>query len=242
MTPSSFSLVHLNVNGVSTNLDTLLSSLYSTGFNFDILSLTETKLSELSDKLYDIPGFNHFSVNRNSHGGGIRVYFRSHLPVTICPEFTGLFNSHEALFVRVNLHGSVYLVGTFYRPPSSSAARFNEYLEHEFLTNRAVAGQKIILTGDFNFDVLRESTWPKCTRDFCQILQDCGFHQHVQEGTHFCSRTGRINSLLDHVWTNFQRDFVVKVHGRVSDHLPAFRWQEKKSHSGVFLGTSLWRV
>ena len=81
-------------------------------------------------------------------------------------------------------------------------------------------GRKIIFTGDFNHNINRNVEWPKCTRDFCSILRDAGFQQHVQEGTHFCSRIGRVNSLLDHLWTNFEREFDVLVHAKVSDHLP----------------------
>ena len=69
-----FTIVHANVNSISRNLDTVLSNFLSKSFEFDLLCLTETKLSEFSDKLFDIPGFSHISVNRNSHGGGIRVY------------------------------------------------------------------------------------------------------------------------------------------------------------------------
>ena len=220
MPSESFALVHANVNSLSMKLDTLISTMYSKNFKFDILCLTETKLSELSSQLYDVPGFNHVSVNRNSYGGGIRIYYRSHLKVTVCPELSGLFASHEALFIRVNFSGIVYLIGTFYRPPSSSAMMFNDYLEHELLTNASVIGRNVILTGDFNHNVHVNSTWTRYTRDFCSLLRDCGFQQHVQEGTHFCSWSGNINSLLDHMWTNFERDFSVEVHDKISDHLP----------------------
>ena len=138
MNPKFFTIVHSNVNSVNRNLDSLLSNLVCKNFDFDILCLTETKLSELSDQLFEVQGFKHYSVHRNSHGGGIRVYYRSHLHVTLCPELTGLFDSHESLFVRVNLVHSVYMIGAFYRPPSSSAARFNEYLEHDLLTSRYI--------------------------------------------------------------------------------------------------------
>ena len=220
MHAESFTLVHANVNSLSMKLDTLLATLDSKNFKFDILSLTETKLSELSDQLNDVPGYNYFSVNRNSHGGGIRVYYRSHLKVTLCPEFTGIFASHEALFVKVNLSGVVYIVGTFYRPPSSSAVAFNEYLEHELLTNGSIIDRKIIFTGDFNFNLDVNSAWTGRTREFSSMLGDNGFRQHVQECTRFCSRVGRVNSLLDHMWTNFLGDFSVEVHDKISDHLP----------------------
>ena len=143
----------------------LLSGLYCDSFNFDILCLTETKLSELSDSLFEIPCFEYLSVNRNSHGGGIRVYYRSFMKVALCPDFTGIFDSHEALFLRINLRGSVYLLGTFYRPPSSSAALFNEYLEHELLT-------------DAHCSKMRKS-WPKiffvrfCKKIVRNILKYC---------------------------------------------------------------------
>ena len=221
MMPSNFlTIVHVNINSISMNLDTLLSNLMCNNFDFDLLCVTETKLSELSDRLFDIPGCSHFSVNRNSHGGGIRVYYKSHLQVTICHEFSGLFVSHEALFVRVNLLSAVWIVGTIYRPPSSSTILFNQYIEHELLSDRLMSCHKVILTGDFNYNINDELPWARSTRNFCSILGENGFRQHVREGTHFCSRTGRVDALLDHFWTNFDQEFSVMIHGKVSDHLP----------------------
>ena len=145
---------------------------------------------------------------------------RSHLEVTVCPGLTGLFDSHEALVVRVKSSSSVYIVATFYRPPFSTKALFNEYIEHEFLTNQVIIGHRAVLTGDFNFNVNKKFPWPASTRDFCSLLDENGFLQHVEVGTRFCPRTGRIDSLIDHIWTNFEQQFSVQTHEKISDHLP----------------------
>ena len=55
---------------------------------------------------------------------------------------------------------------------------------------------------------------------FSSVMNENGFLQHVQSLTHYCARSGLMNSLIDHIWTNFERNFSVQTHPKVSDHLP----------------------
>ena len=121
-------LLHANINSINKNLDSLLSTISNYSCQYDMLCLTETKLSEISSNLFDIPNYKSFSVNQNSHGGGVRIYIRNDLGANLIPELTGIFPTHESLFLRVNISGKVLTIGVIYRPPSDSIAQFNAYI------------------------------------------------------------------------------------------------------------------
>ena len=95
-------LLHANINSINKNLDSLLSTISNYSCQYDMLCLTETKLS-----LFGIPNYKSFSVNQNSHGGGVRIYIIGDLGANLIPEPTGIFPTHESLFLRVNISGKV---------------------------------------------------------------------------------------------------------------------------------------
>ena len=162
-------VIHANVNSVNKNLDSLLSTLQCNSIDFDILCLSETKLCDFSSELHDIPGYSSFSVHRNSHGGGVRIYVRDHFGSSVLDDLTGLFPSHESVFLRVNVFGSVFVIGGIYRPPSCSIAPFNQFLEHNLLVNRDIVGHNCIILGDFNINLAAGYVWPQ----HCELLFVC---------------------------------------------------------------------
>ena len=101
---SSTEIITVNINGCETNFDYLLSDLQSLNIEFDFLILTEIKICEndCSDNLYEIPNYNHFTIYRNSRGGGIRLYYKKFINVTLYKNYSHILDTHESLFVRVN--------------------------------------------------------------------------------------------------------------------------------------------
>ncbi len=89
--------------------------------------LTETWLSSISENLYEIETYSHYSVSRNEgeRGGGIKIYFLDHLKVNVCDDKTYICKTHESLFVNIliqkNHNANLnLLLGCFYRPPRKS--------------------------------------------------------------------------------------------------------------------------
>ena len=195
--------------------------LYQSRIDFDVLCLTETKLCDNSNGLFNISGYKIFSMNRNSNGGGVRIYVRDDIKATICRELSGVYETHESLILNLNCSGSSCVIGTFYRPPNKSIRQFNNYLDRVLMRNQNIISKKCIFIGDFNINLSPVSPWQRCVIRSNEIMNENGFVQHVQEMTHCCMRTGLPNSLIDHVWTNFEGNFAVGVHQiRVTDHLP----------------------
>ena len=65
-----FKILSLNINGLYSNLNACLP--YIQDHNVDIVALCETKIDDSSDSLFDIEGYHHVSLHRNSRGGGLR--------------------------------------------------------------------------------------------------------------------------------------------------------------------------
>ena len=121
-----------------------------------IIILTETWLCDANKDTFTLPNYNCVSLSRNQHGGGISVYYLEKLVVNIHDVYTGIFDTHEALFLRITYKANFpCLLGCFYRPPSRSLANFNEYLNSNFMSNDLILKNKCIFVGDFNIDYLQ---------------------------------------------------------------------------------------
>jgi hypothetical protein len=115
-------------------------------------------------------------------------------------------NSHDLLFVKVSLPEFSFNLGCIYRAPRLSIPLFNDFLEHELLTDPIVISKNCILVGDFNIDVTDGLVQPTSHINFLQIMKENNFNQYVHEKTHCCLRLGLPVSTLDHVWANFFRN------------------------------------
>ena len=69
----SFSVLHLNIRSCRSNFHTFQTFLQTILFNFTIIILTETWLSDNSDFFFELKCYNSYSLHRNNHGGGIKI-------------------------------------------------------------------------------------------------------------------------------------------------------------------------
>ena len=222
LTYNSLKFVSVNINGCDANFDYLLSILQSLNMEFDFLILTEIKLSENdnSNKLFEIPNYNHFTIYRNSRGGGIRLYYKKCFDVILYENYSHILDTHESLFVRVNdkAEGNFY-VGCIYRPPRCSVAEFNNYLENELFGDRNLVTSRCILLGDFNINIDNTKFHDYQTNNYLNILKANSFEQYVNDLTRCDYGTSLPVSLLDHVWANFGQDPEAKILDcKPSDH------------------------
>lgn len=150
----NLSFVHYNVQSILTKLDTLYAELYE----FDILAFTETWLSPAVDSAdlllesycdperKDRPGDSH---------GGIMIYIKEGIFYKRCQDLEP--RNIECIWLEIANCNRRLLFGLFYRPPSSDA----EYLtciENSIALAIDTNISDIIITGDFNFDLLNERT------------------------------------------------------------------------------------
>ena len=135
------------VQSISSKLDIICSEL----LDFDILAFSETWLNpdiQTDDLLSD--SFNKPERKdrpADSHGG-VMVYVKEGLHYKRRHDLEP--NRTECIWIELIKHG---LFGVFYRPPNSDSTYFssNEDSFH-FATDTSI--NDIIVTGDFNFNVL----------------------------------------------------------------------------------------
>ena len=184
---NKFSVVHYNVQSIINKLDLIETELQ----NFDVISITETWLDQrTSDLDLNIKGFNLFRRDRpGDNHGGICVYVRDN--IYSCRRNAIELPNIECVWVEVIVQGRKQLIGTFYRPPNSSNAvmtSIEDSIGQAFDTNI----QNILITGDFNLDILKDNSNKKIT-DLCQQFN---LKQLINNPTNFTETSSTIIDLF----------------------------------------------
>ena len=112
------------------------------------------------------------------------------------------------------------LIGTFYRPPNSANAILSSIEDSIGLAFDSNI-QNILMTGDFNLDILKDNSNRKI-RDLCQQFN---FEQLINEPTHF---TENSSSLIDLILTINRNNILISGVGEqfleqnIRYHCPVF--------------------
>jgi hypothetical protein len=123
-----------------------------------IILLTETWLSSsIPDSLVSLRGYTLFRRDRfGRKGGGVCMYFENGVltnfkiqPISV--DFCGI----EALFLGVHSKTVSFVLGSVYRPPSSSIS--DDKILIDFIKGLADTSEKIFIFGDFKMPDL---LWP----------------------------------------------------------------------------------
>ncbi len=177
--------MHLNIQSLRPKLDLLEIESQP----YDVLVFTETWLSrEISNDELSIPNFGPpFRCDRPDRlGGGVAIYLRDYLHGILRNDLS--VNGLEALWVETCHNNQTILIGGFYRPPNSNNNYWN-LLEESFDRAYNTLNDNIIITGDFNINVLGHQ--PSKIEN---LILSYNFTQLITEPTHF---TEHSNSLID---------------------------------------------
>ena len=216
MIVNNFSVVHYNIQNILNKVDILGAKLK----NFDIISLTETWLNpNTSDECLTIDGFKLYRRGRRSdRHGGICAYAKTNVYSRRRSDLE--LPDVEYVWLELNSHQRKFLIGTFYRPPNSTAEillLIEDSIGLAFDTNIS----NIFITGDFNLDVLKNSSSRK-VRDICQHFS---LEQHITEPTH---HTENSFSTTDLVFTSNKKNILLRGVGdpfleqNIRYHCPVF--------------------
>ena len=97
----------------------------------------------------------------------------------------------ECVWIEASVHNKKLLIGTFYRPPNSAQevlSSIEDSISLAFDTNI----QHILITGDFNLDILKQSSNKKVL-DLCQHFS---LDQLINEPTHHTESSSSIIDLF----------------------------------------------
>lgn len=173
---------HINAQSLLKKMDEFLS-IFETS-KIDIICISESWfLPSTQDSLVSIPGFKLFRADRDSHAGGVAIYVRLGIPTRIVAKSSST-NLCEFLFLEVRNDSNKLLLGCCYRPN-----RFTSLCDiTDLLESLAVEYADIVVVGDFNCNILADSSLTNEMRTFGL------FPTNVSAPTHFSSSC---STLLD---------------------------------------------
>ena len=211
------SFVHYNVQSLAPKLDILATEL----MDFDILAFSETWLSPTtkSDDLM-IDSFSKPERKDrvgDSHGGVILyvkdfIFYKRRADL----ELRGI----ENIWIEIVIKHKHILFGLFYRPPSSDSVYFST-VEDSIHLAIDTGISDIIVTGDFNYNILNTQSSRKIT----SCCEQFSLTQMINEPTHY---TETSSSLIDLVLVSN------KAHVISSGVGDPFLCQEIRYHCPVF--------
>ena len=79
-------------------------------FNFSIIVLYESWLSDSTDYGFDIDNYNQINLYRNNLGGGIKIFYDKMLNANILNEFTHVLSFIEILTFIIKGNSINYIV------------------------------------------------------------------------------------------------------------------------------------
>ena len=215
----NFSLCSFNIGSIPKNLNEFMMNCIDDKLKFDVIGLTETRLTDEISHLFKIEGYNLFTNNFQRNSGGIAMFIKDCFTnVTIRNDLNRSVHYLESLFVEIKYKNISFIVGTLYRRPNSN---FNSFLdEYEgILTQISNENKLVYLMGDFNLNLLDSKTLS--VSRYLNTLNGFNFISTINKPTRISSCSATI---IDHIFTNNYMNFVKNgiLYESVSDHMPVF--------------------
>lgn len=223
---NGFSILSHNIRSAPKNLTQLTSylDLLNPQFQFSVIGLTETWLSEDNCSAYAIPNYRATHMNRqNKKGGGVSIFLHQSITFKTRDDLSLSNNNIECIFIEVlrfpNDSSSKPLIAVIYRPPNSDIEAFLETLTQLFQKIKTEKKSCYIM-GDFNLDISNQ-THNTNAQEFLDLMHTNSFIQHIHQPTRITAHT---KTLLDNIFSNTITPFQTSgiLHTDITDHFPIF--------------------
>lgn len=183
---SDLKVIHLNARSIPKNKHLIEAQ----SNDYDIITCSETWFNTSHQSCdTDLPNF-HVPVRLDrigQAGGGVAIYVKSHLFYKHRPDLH--VPNLEAIWIETKINNDTLLIGSFYRPPSSTVEYWN--LISESLRKVNNTGCKFVALGDFNSDFNFPSKY------LADIISTYQLHQLVHSDTRITeTSTTRIDLIL----------------------------------------------
>ena len=211
----------LNIDGNSTNFNTLLVELERLNYVFPIIGLAETNTDESLKNLFSIKNYTSFYQNTlkgKFKGTGVAIYIKNDLNSCVIENACYCTPDIESVFVEISNSSNPLIYGVIYRPPNGEISNFlgtmNQILE-------ALPKDNVHIMGDFNIDLLK--TADTKTAAFEDLVIVNGYAPVISIPTH--ERQNCKSSCIDNMLTNGIETVIssgtLPGH-RIGDHIPIF--------------------
>ena len=162
-------MFHINTCSLSKNFDDLEYLLKTTNMNFDIIAISETRITKNINKISNINLKNYdleFTPTESSAGGTL-VYVANHLAYKPRTDFQ-IYKKYdfESSFIEIiNPKKSNIIIICIYRHPNMDLNEFNNDYLNPLLTKLSEERKTVFLLGDYNVDLSKYEQHP-ATNEF----------------------------------------------------------------------------
>ena len=218
----SLSMFHINAWSLNKSFGDLEYLLKCTNKKFDVVAVSETRITRNTSKLCNISLKNYSveSTSTESPAGGTLLYVANHLSYKPCNDLN-IYKKFEleSTFVEIiNPKKLNIIVSAIYRHPSMDVSDFNWNYLHGLLDKISKEEKNIFFLGDFNINLLIYNEY-RPTNYFLDSLASRSLLPYILQPTQF---TGLSKTLIDNIFCNLTSNDVISgnITGTISDHLP----------------------
>ena len=218
----SLFLFHINACSLNKNFDDIQDLLSCTKTKFDIIAISETRITKQVSLLNNLNLNNcsfEFTPTETSAGGTL-LYIGNHLSYK-CRNNLNINKKSdlESTFIEiVNPRKSNIIVDVIYRHPSMDLNDFNCNYLNKLLENVSKEQKSIFLLGDFNVNLLNYDENNQ-TNEFLDSLASNSFIPLILQPTRITSYS---NTLVDNIFSSVIDPDIISgnLTATISDHLP----------------------
>ena len=109
---------------MKTNWDNFSTELYNGIIACDFLGFCETHLTDATESMYALEGYNFFSSNVTSNKGGVCLYARNDFNCKLRKDLIYVDEHIETVFIECRINNRTLTVGMLYHRPGTSSERF----------------------------------------------------------------------------------------------------------------------
>ena len=221
----SFSLLHLNIRSMAKNINNLELYLQSLCLQFSIIGLTETWLRASNFATFNLHGYKHECLYRESKiGGGVSVFINNNLEYIKRSDISIFDENVESIFIELSKDYIGYkknsTIGVIYRPPNTDMSIFNQQLLN-ILSSLKTENKIVYLMGDFNINLLNiDKHLP--SSEFLENLFSYNFYPLINKPSRVSKSSA---TLIDNIFCNDIQivEFMNGIfYADISDHFPIF--------------------
>ena len=221
---NGFSILHINIVSLSAHIDELKNLLSFLDHPFDVIGISETKISEQRHITTNISieGYVFENTPTETHFGGVGLYIKNGINFNKRNDLSkSLRGISESIFVEMlGTNSKKVLVGCVYRHPTPPISDFFELFFNEILAKIGNERKTALLLGDFNVDLLKFDSHSG-TREYYDILSANGFRPLIYQPTRVSATSA---TLIDNIFINDIETFSNggNITTSISDHFPQF--------------------
>ena len=218
-----FSICHLNIRSLQSNLNDFDMYLKSLNFEFSFIGVTETWLHDGNCDLYELSSYVFVERHRHTRkGGGVGIFIKDYVSFQDRNDLYSIDDMFESIFIEIDKNvfnkNSNIVIGVIYRPPNTDINCFNESL-NVILDKLKNENKLCFLMGDYNINLLN-SDKHNPTSDFVELMHSYSFLSLINRPTRITATSA---TLIDNIFVNYsdlQNSFQCILVTDISDHLP----------------------